>query len=561
MLGKHHAALLLFALLLLSACAGSRQQALNIRDISGMTKIDANTYLIANDQKAHKVSRTHLGVLRFREQTAAGEAPLQYQPVELRNWPAGLSVPSDIEALTALPGDGESILAAESGYYKGDFGRIFHLRLTRNDAQWQAEYLGHFTPFAAESEGFTTPSAQQIEGVAAFAFGASRIGLILARRGSPKAPAELVWGELKRDGNALQFAELGRADIPLGYRRFGTRGAGDVFLHWDVEGKTAEIWCVATRDEGDDGPFASVIYRVGSLRRAQSSFSLRLDRAELLWRLDGLKVEALAAPPEAVTGSVLSIGTDDERYPAVWRALMPPAVSSNEHLVMANLWVQTAAEVQALYHQAYNTARRRLYEALRKKYDRPPAVIVDIDETVLDNSPYATMQIITNQSYPAGWKQWTDRASARALPGAVAFLQEAVAAGVDVFYVSNRRVAELDATLENLRRRGFPQAERSHLLLRQDTSSKKERRAKISETHEIILLAGDNLADFSHIFEKKSVADRARLVEELKEEFGSRFIVLPNPVYGDWEGAVYEYNYRASDAEKDAMRKKALRRE
>ncbi len=550
----------LLSAVLAVGCAGQKR-VVPMRDISGMAKIDENTYLVANDQKAHKVEQPQLGIVRVAPATAPGQA-IAYQPLTIHGWPEEEPVPSDIEAVTAIPGKPDQVLVAESGYYKGRFGRIFYLKLIEKDGQLHAQFLAIFRPFRAVDHEYTTPSGQQVEGIAAFSFGRSRIGLLLARRGSNEQGAELVWGELTGlDTDRVRFDESGKTPLSPGYRYFGIRGAGDIFLQWDTEGTRAEIWCVATNDRGDSGPFTSVIYRAGELILHGDSISVSADRAELLWRLDGIKVEALAEAPEAIPGAVLSIGTDDEQLPSLWRALMRPEVHDNEHLVMANLWVQTAAETRALYYQAYNMARERLRAALSEPTQKKRAVIVDIDETILDNSPYATRQIFMNQRYPAGWEQWTDKARAQALPGAVAFLQEAVAAGVDVFYVSNRRVAETRATLENLQSAGFPQAEAAHLFLRTDTSSKEKRRQAIRATHEIVLLMGDNLADFAHIFEKKTMSERSRLVDELQQEFGSRFIVLPNPVYGDWEGAVYEYNYRADEAEKDKMRKAALRRE
>jgi 5'-nucleotidase (lipoprotein e(P4) family) len=237
-----------------------------------------------------------------------------------------------------------------------------------------------------------------------------------------------------------------------------------------------------------------------------------------------------------------------------------PTVSTMEHSMNGVLWMQSAAEVRALQYQAFNLARMVLDQKLPEAMKRPrkPALVVDIDETVLDNSPYQSLLILENTMYPDGWKDWTADASARALPGAIDFLKYAVSRGVDVYYISNRKVAETKGTLKNLQALGFPQAVHDHLLLRDKESSKKSRRETVLRDHEIILLMGDNLNDFTTIFEKKSLTERAASVDELKAEWGQRFIVLPNPMYGDWEGAVYEYNWGANPAEKSTMRREAL---
>lgn len=236
------------------------------------------------------------------------------------------------------------------------------------------------------------------------------------------------------------------------------------------------------------------------------------------------------------------------------------AVSSSEHNVMATLWMQTSAEYRALCYQAFNVAQVQLERALaNREADKKYAVIVDIDETVLDNSPYQAMLILENTSYPDGWAGWMDLGQAEAVPGAIDFLNMADSLGVDVFYVSNRRISGLEGTLKNLQELGFPQAVESHLYLRIDDSSKESRREAIDRTHEIVLLMGDNLNDFAMAFEEKSVADRLAAVDRTKDAFGHRFIVLPNPTYGEWEGAVYDYNWRLPDSEKNQLRKSHLR--
>ncbi len=237
----------------------------------------------------------------------------------------------------------------------------------------------------------------------------------------------------------------------------------------------------------------------------------------------------------------------------------PQPSSANEHLVMATLYQQRAAEYRALCYQAFNLGRWQLNAMLDTlKSSKKPAIVVDIDETLLDNSPYEAYLIKSGNSYPTGWKDWVTAALATPLPGAVDFLNFVQQKGVDIFYVSNRKIENLEATLQNLKQAGFPQVTPAHLLLRTNTSSKEARRQTILKTHSILLFFGDNLNDFAALFEKKSVSERARLADQFRLEFGKRFIVLPNAMYGEWEGAIYDYRWGASAQQKRMMRLKAL---
>ena len=187
-------------------------------------------------------------------------------------------------------------------------------------------------------------------------------------------------------------------------------------------------------------------------------------------------------------------------------------------------------------------------------------MIVDVDETVLDNSAYQAK--LAKEQKPFEGKTWTDwcnRAQATALPGAVEFLRYANSRGVRVFYITNRRVTEKDGTARNLRALGFPDVTDNTLLVRTDGSTKEPRRQSVAAKYRIVLLMGDNLNDFAEIFEKsKTIDSRLSAAEQNKKQFGSRFIVLPNPMYGAWEDAVYGEG-RLTDEQKAEKRKETLR--
>ncbi len=230
-----------------------------------------------------------------------------------------------------------------------------------------------------------------------------------------------------------------------------------------------------------------------------------------------------------------------------------------EAMLLSVMWTQSSGEAKALRLQAYALAKFRLAEALAKPTEgdaRRPAVILDIDETVLDNSPQLAALALTDGAYSQGrWRNWSARASAQAIPGAKAFLDYADSRGVAIFYVSNRSTEELADTVKNLKDAGLAQAAESQVLLRVDDSSKEERRRQVMKDHRVLLLLGDALGDFDETFEKKSIGERGQAVERMADEFGKRYIVLPNAAYGDWDNAVLDY--RRFDP---AYRVRALRR-
>jgi len=218
------------------------------------------------------------------------------------------------------------------------------------------------------------------------------------------------------------------------------------------------------------------------------------------------------------------------------------------------VWMQRSAEYKALCEQAYNLAALRLNESLQKPYEKPLAVITDIDETALDNSAYAIHRALQGKDFDnISWSEWVNKADADTISGALTFFKNAAAKGVTVFYVTNRNEKEREATIRNLLKFGFPNADGEHLLTMAATSSKEARRTDIAQKFNIALLIGDNLGDFSVLFDKKPDAERTANVLNNRDEFGKRFIVLPNPNYGDWEGSLYKYNYSLTPAQKDSV--------
>lgn len=176
----------------------------------------------------------------------------------------------------------------------------------------------------------------------------------------------------------------------------------------------------------------------------------------------------------------------------------------------------------------------------------PPAVILDVDETVLDNSPFQARLIKQNESYtPERWNEWVREEQAEGIAGALAFTKAAAEKGITVFYLTNREAQVEEATFDNLKELGFPLREDIDVLLTQNerpgwTSSKVNRRRHVAENHHILMLFGDNLNDF---LPAKDITheERQELINYHSQRFGTQWFVLPNPVYGSWEQALYDF--------------------
>lgn len=246
-----------------------------------------------------------------------------------------------------------------------------------------------------------------------------------------------------------------------------------------------------------------------------------------------------------------------------------------EYQLGGTLYMQKAAEYRALAYQAYNIARWRLDADMDKKNvkklpkaerKKPRAIMVDIDETVLDNSPAQAFNIVNHLPFDLNqWYRWGEMRKAKPIPGAVEFLNYATSKGVKIFYVSNRdREPQLRATIDNLKSAGFHDISTENVMLREKgpdgklISAKDPRRDIIRKKYRIVFFIGDNLDDHSSAFEHRSIAERFAEVDKAKGLFGKRYIMLPNAMYGTWENAIYGYNGKLTEAEKEQMRLNAL---
>lgn len=228
--------------------------------------------------------------------------------------------------------------------------------------------------------------------------------------------------------------------------------------------------------------------------------------------------------------------------------------------IWSSLFQQTAAEYNALCYQAYNAAKAQVDEALKRPAQKPLAIITDVDETVLDNSPYAVHRALEGKDFSSdSWYEWTKKGSATPMAGSIDFFNYAAGKGITVFYVTNRDEKERAGTLANLKRFNYPFSDDAHLILRQTSSSKEERRLKIASTYNIIMFIGDNLSDFSAVWDKKPLDERSKKVDDNASLFGKKFIMLSNFNYGGWEDALYGNRHSLTPAQKDSAIKANLK--
>jgi len=250
-----------------------------------------------------------------------------------------------------------------------------------------------------------------------------------------------------------------------------------------------------------------------------------------------------------------------------------------EHRTLqATLWVQKAAEYDALATQAYRAAEAHIGQALRDSTwtasveqtggefsHLPEAVILDIDETVLDNSPFQARMIEKNSDFdPVAWNEWVLEARAEAVPGALSFTRKADSLGISVFYLSNRDAETEAATRKNLEELGFPlPAETDLVLLKGEqpgwTSAKTERRKHITSRYRVLMIFGDDLNDFISA-KNISLEKRDELVRSNAAFWSRKWFVLPNPVYGSWDQALFEFESGLTEQEKKLIRRNKLRR-
>jgi acid phosphatase len=224
----------------------------------------------------------------------------------------------------------------------------------------------------------------------------------------------------------------------------------------------------------------------------------------------------------------------------------------------ANLYMQIAAEYRACCYQAYNLAALRLkerYEAM-KNGGKKLAIIMDLDETVLDNAGFQAMLLRSGLAYDQRlWDLWEEKDGDKVglIPGSRDFIREVERLEVKVFYISNRSEKYRKANLDLLERLGIGIKDPKQLKLIGKTSDKTARRKEVESAYTVLLSVGDSLRDFDETFrstvdnEKKkenaatltvAIKERKDKVDQTREKWGNEWIILPNPAYGEWSKAL-----------------------
>ncbi|MBB1473379.1 MULTISPECIES: 5'-nucleotidase, lipoprotein e(P4) family [unclassified Luteimonas] len=293
-------------------------------------------------------------------------------------------------------------------------------------------------------------------------------------------------------------------------------------------------------------------------------------------------------PTLTLLAAVLALGACTTTAPlpgtapaAVTPAAAQVAVPADDNL-NAVLWVQRSVEYRALSETVFRAAGERLDTALatpdwnalvpgeRRNAASiaalPPAVVMDIDETVLDNSPYQARLVRDGLEYDdATWAEWVAEEKAKPVPGVLEFARAAHAKGVTVIYLSNRDKALHAATLANLRAVGLPVKDDSVFLglgtvvegCEQKGSGKTCRRQLAGRGYRVLMQFGDQLGDFVEAPANTPQA-HAALHAEYRAWFGDRWWVLPNPTYGAWEPALFNNAWGQPRTVRRAAKRDAL---
>ena len=244
-------------------------------------------------------------------------------------------------------------------------------------------------------------------------------------------------------------------------------------------------------------------------------------------------------------------------------------------------WMQTSVEFRLVSGQTFRTALAQLDKAIKTPaWDAlpaaerdnpatglPTAIIVDVDETMLDNTPYQARLIRDNTGFDDfSWNEWVQQRAARPMPGALEFAKAAAAREVTIYYISNRTADQSAATVDNLRKAGFPIKDDSQFLglgtvvdaCESEGSDKGCRRRLVGRTHRVLMQFGDQLGDFVNIV-ANTPQGREQAVRPYLGWIGDRWFVLPNPAYGSWEPALFDNAWSLPEGERRARKRAALR--
>ncbi len=237
------------------------------------------------------------------------------------------------------------------------------------------------------------------------------------------------------------------------------------------------------------------------------------------------------------------------------------AVPQNDDL-FAVLWDQTSVEARAADVGAYALGQMRLDQALADKswtaateqtgdyQNLPPAIILDVDDTVLNTAAYQAWTVKAGTSYSGKtWDAYVHDEKDMPVAGSIDFLKYAASKGVTIFYVTNRTEPQEAPTVEEMTKMGFPMGDgKVDTFLASGEqpdwkSAKGTRRAVIAKDYRIVLLFGDNMGDFTDEY-TGSIADRDAVYAKDAAHWGHDWIAIANPTYGSWQSSAFGNDYK-----------------
>tara|TARA_Y100001970_G_C14092127_1_gene780617 strand:+ start:322 stop:990 length:669 start_codon:yes stop_codon:yes gene_type:complete len=199
-------------------------------------------------------------------------------------------------------------------------------------------------------------------------------------------------------------------------------------------------------------------------------------------------------------------------------------------------WVRESNEYKSLCYQIYSNATTNLNRqvganpySLNNKDLSTYAIVMDLDETVLDNSQYQVELLDKNESFNmTSWAKWVNREEAKLVPGAKEYIDVVRSYGIQLIFISNRMDERLNATINNMKILDI-YSESDIFLLRKNKKDKKTvRRNEIYNstgrmanynTYIVIQYLGDAMGDFPSYDSKQFSIDQ---------------YIFPNPMYGKW---------------------------
>ncbi|MFP8487969.1 hypothetical protein ACKGJO_02630 [Gracilimonas sp. Q87] len=293
------------------------EEQLNLMAISGMDRINDGSYLSVYDLKSFEEGN-RVGIIEVSE-----DIGINVYPVKVTHWQHEDGAGSDLESVCGLHNRDNEFLIAESGKWDGKFGRMFHLKLTGDSTSYEAQVLGVLDLPEFDAKGPQDNAGDEIEGLACISTQTDNVMVLLGERGGSSAyPNGLIrWAEADLSDYSLNWSEKGRKGVEVNApgNWVDDKKNRDISALY-IDGGNS-LWATASEELGDNGPFNSLIYKVGTVQ-VDDQIPIRLVKNfEVYKTLNGFKAEAITGGTELIPGSVFAIGTEDELLGGSWRVM------------------------------------------------------------------------------------------------------------------------------------------------------------------------------------------------------------------------------------------------